>query len=122
MEAYNNILIMGILNIFKKKTRKNKYQVFYESISEILKLLQRRKKMVENLEINKTIIDLEFDSIMFERIRLQEIIENGSIAFLGEGFKNDILVIFNEDKINRDEIFHIWDYLVNEQDRLSELF
>ena len=113
---------MGIFDIFKQKPRKNKYQVFYESISEILKLLERKKGIAENLENGKTILDFEFDTLMFEKLRLIEIIKSGSVAFLGEDFKNGILEIFNEDEINRDEILHLWNYLVNEQNKLSKLF
>lgn len=113
---------MGIFDFFKKKPQKNKYQVYHESISEILKLLERKKKMVERIENGKSIIDLEFDTLMVEKMKLVQLIKNGRISFLGDGLKNGLLEIFNDQEIKKDEILHIWNYLINEQNKLVNLF
>nr|WP_315183860.1 hypothetical protein [uncultured Flavobacterium sp.] len=113
---------MGIFDIFKQKPEKNKYQVYYESISEVLNLLERKKRMVENVESGKSIVDLEFDKLMLERMRLVEIIKSGSISFLGNELKNTFLGIFNDEEIKKDEIIHVRNYLINEQHKLEKLF
>lgn len=113
---------MGIFDFFTKKPQKNKYQVYHESISEILKLLERKKKMVERIENGKSIIDLEFDTLMVEKMKLVQLIKNGRISFLGDGLKNGLLEIFNDQEIKKDEILHIWNYLINEQNKLVNLF
>lgn len=113
---------MGIFDIFKKKPQKNKYQVYYESITELLMLLERKKSMVENVGSGNSIVDLEFDRGMFERMMLVEIIERGSISFLGNDFQNNILEIFDHQEIRKNEIMNIWDYLLNEKNKLERLF
>jgi hypothetical protein len=109
---------MGLFNIFK---RKNKYQIYYESISDILNLLKRKRDFIKNLD-TKYIVDLEFDKIMFERMRLLEIIKSGSISFLGKDFIDNMLLIFDDQKITKDDIEYIWEYLLNEQNKLKKLF
>jgi hypothetical protein len=113
---------MGIFDIFKKKPQKNKYQIYYESISDVLKLLERKRRFVENRD---SILDLEFDKLMFERVRLADIIKSGSISFLGgpeNEIINNILEIFSDRLIRKDDIQHVWDYLINEQNKLKKLF
>lgn len=109
---------MGLFNIFK---RKNKYQIYYESISDILNLLKRKRDFIKNLD-TEYIVDLEFDKLMFERMRLLEIIQSGSISFLGKDFIDNMLLIFDDQKITKDEIEYIWEYLLNEQNKLKKLF
>jgi hypothetical protein len=113
---------MGLFDIFKRKPQKNKYQVYHESISAILKLLDRKIKLVERVDNGKSIIDLEFDTLMVERMTLVQLIKSGSISFLGDDFKNVLLEIFNDQEIKKDEIMNIWKYLHNEQNKLVKLF
>ena len=113
---------MGLFDIFKRKPQKNKYQVYHESISAILKLLDRKIKLVERVDNGKSIIDLEFDTLMVERMTLVQLIKSGSISFLGDDIKNVLLEIFNDQEIKKDEIMNIWKYLLNEQDKLVKLF
>ena len=113
---------MGIFDFFKKKPQKNKYQVCHESISAILKLLERKKKLVERIENGKSIIDFEFDTLMVERMTLVQLIKSGNISFLGDDLKNVLLEIFNDEEIKKDEIMHICNYLLNEQNKLVKLF
>ena len=113
---------MEIFNIFKRKPQKNKYQIFYETISEILDLLERKGRLVSNVKSGNSIVDLEFDKLMIERMRLIDIIKSGSISFLGNDFKKIILEIFNDQEIPKDEFQNIRNYLVNEQNKLAKLF
>ena len=113
---------MGLFDIFKRKPQKNKYQVYHESISAILKLLDRKIKLVERVDNGKSIIDLEFDTLMVERMTLVQLIKSGSISFLGDDFKNDLLEIFNDQEIKKEEIMNILKYLHNEQNKLVTLF
>jgi hypothetical protein len=113
---------MGIFDIFKKKPQKNKYHVLYDSIGEIIKLLERKKRLVENLESSKSILDLEFDVLMLERMKLAGLIKNGSISFLGKDFLEDILDLFNNEETKKDNVLNIWNYLTNEQKKLRKLF
>jgi hypothetical protein len=113
---------MGLFDIFKRKPQKNKYQVYHESISAILKLLDRKIKLVERVDNGKSIIDLEFDTLMVERMTLVQLIKSGSISFLGDDIKNVLLEIFNDQEIKKDEIMNIWKYLLNEQNKLVKLF
>lgn len=113
---------MGLFDIFKRKPQKNKYQVYHESISAILKLLDRKIKLVERVDNGKSIIDLEFDTLMVERMTLVQLIKSGSISFLGDDIKNVLLEIFNDQEIKKDEIMNIWKYLLNEQSKLVKLF
>jgi hypothetical protein len=113
---------MGILDFFKKKAPKNKYQIYHESISEVLELLKRKKQIVESLKDGDSELDFSFDQNMFEKLMLFEIIKSGSISFLGNDFKNHILEIFDNSELKKDEIMNIWNYLLNEQDKLSKLF
>ena len=78
--------------------------------------------MVENVGCGNSIVDLEFDRGMYERMMLVEIIERGSISFLGIDFQNNILEIFDDQEIRKNEIMHIWDYLLNEKNKLDRLF
>jgi hypothetical protein len=112
---------MGFFNIFKRKNKKNKYQIYYESISEILNLLKRKRDLIKNLD-TKYIVDFEFDKLMYERIKLEEIIKSGSIFFLGKDFIDNILLIFKDQEIRKDDIEYIWEYLLNEQNKLKKLF
>ena len=112
---------MGLFNIFKIKNKKNKYQIYYDSISEILNLLKRKRDFIKNLD-TEYIVDLEFDKLMFERMRLLEIIKSGSISFLGKDFIDDMLLIFDDQKITKNDIEYIWGYLLNEQNKLKKLF
>lgn len=113
---------MGIFDFFKKKPQKNKYEVFYDSIGEILKLLERKKRLVEITESGKSILDLEFDVLMTERMKLATLIKSGSISFLGKDFLEAILELFNNEETKKDEIINIWNYLMNEQNKLKKLF
>jgi hypothetical protein len=113
---------MGIFDFVKKKPQKNKYQVHHESISAILKLLERKKKLVEKIENGKSIIDLEFDTLMVERMTLVQLKKSGNISFLGDDLNNVLLEIFNDQEIKKDEIMHICNYLLNEQNKLVKLF
>lgn len=113
---------MGIFDFFKRKPQKNKYQVYHESISEILKLLERKKQLVERIENGKSIIDLEFDALMLESMTVVQLIKSGNISFLGNDFNINLLEIFKGQAINKDEIMHVWNYLHNEQNKLVKLF
>lgn len=114
--------MMGIFNFFKKKPQKNKYHIFYDSIGEILQLLERKKRLVENLENGKSILDLEFDLFMIERMQLSALIKSGSISFLGREFLEAILELFNNEETKKDETLHIFNYLINQQNKLRKLF
>jgi hypothetical protein len=113
---------MGIFDIFKKKPQKNKYEVLYDAIGEILNLLKRKKRLIENLENGKSIIDLSFDTLMMERMKLSSLIKSGSVSFLGGDFIKAILEIFNDEETRKDEILNMWNYLTNEQNKLKKLF
>lgn len=113
---------MGIFDIFKSKPQNNKYQVYHESISTILNLLERKKNMVKNIENGKSIVDLEFDKLILEKMTVAQLIKSGSISFLGNDFKNQILEMYNDEEIKKDEIMHVWNYLLNEQNKLKKLF
>lgn len=113
---------MGIFDIFKKQPKKNKYHVFHDSIGDILKLLERKRGLVNGLQTGGSIVDLEFDSLMIERMKLVDLIKNGSISFLGDEFKNEILKIFDKEETEKDTIQQVWNYLINEQNKLKKLF
>jgi hypothetical protein len=113
---------MGIFNLFKGKPKENKYELLYGSISEILKLLERKRGLVDGLQTGGSIVDLEFDSLMIERMKLVDLIKNGSISFLGNEFKNEILKIFDKEETEKDTIQQICNYLINEQNKLKKLF
>ena len=113
---------MNIFNLFKVKPEKNKYELLYCSILEILKLLERKRGLVEGLQSGGSIVDLEFDLLMIERMKLVDLIKSGSISFLGDEFKNQILEIFNKEETGKDRIQHVYNYLINEQNKLKKLF
>ena len=83
--------------------------------------IKRKRDFIKNLD-TEYIVDLEFDKLMFERMRLLEIIQSGSISFLGKDFIDNMLLIFDDQKITKDEIEYIWEYLLNEQNKLKKLF
>jgi hypothetical protein len=113
---------MRIFDIFKKKTKKNKYHVFHDSIGEILKLLARKKRLTENLENGKSIFDLEFDTLMAEQMKLYALIKSGEISFLGKDFIDALLDSFNDGETKKNEILNMCNYLINEQNKLKKLF
>jgi hypothetical protein len=113
---------MGIFDIFKKKHQKNKYHIFHDSIGEILKLLARKKRLTEHLENGKSILDLEFDTLMTERMQLVTLIKSGEISFIGKELIDALLEAFNDEETKKDEIESIWNYLINEQNKLKKLF
>lgn len=113
---------MGIFDIFKKKPQKNKYHVLYDSLGEILKLLERKKRLVENLENGKSILDLEFEALMIERMQLSAFVKNGSISILGKEFLDAILELFNNEETKKNETLYIFNYLINERNKLRKLF
>ena len=84
--------------------------------------MERKKKLVERIENGKSIIDFEFDTLMVERMTLVQLIKSGNISFLGDDLKNVLLEIFNDEEIKKDEIMHICNYLLNEQNKLVKLF
>ena len=96
------------------KSEENKYIIMHDSISQVLKLLQRKKNLI-------TPMDFEFHQIETERIELVEIIESDSIAFLGNEVKNVLLEIFNDSELKKDEFDNLWNYLKNEQTKLEKL-
>ena len=59
----------------------------HNSISQVLKLLQRKKNLI-------TPIDLDLDQLHKERLEISDIIKSGSIAFLGNEVKNVLLETF----------------------------
>ena len=114
---------MGIFDIFKKKTEKNKYQIYYESISEILKLLERRKKIVDGLNDGESILDIDFENkLMIERLTLLDIIDKGSISFLGKDFTLHLHKSFGDEEVKKNDIIRFWNYLIIEQEKLKKLF
>jgi hypothetical protein len=113
---------MGILNFFKNKAQKNKYQIYFESISEILKVLSRKKELVQNLKNGESIVDLNFELNMFEHMKMAEIIKSGSISFLGQDLMRHLIEITKQSEIRKDEIEQICYYLNNEQSKLRKLF
>lgn len=58
------------------KQEKNEYEIMHNSISRVLKLLQRKKNLIIP-------IDLDLDQLHKERLEITDIIKSGSIAFLG---------------------------------------
>jgi hypothetical protein len=113
---------MGILDFFKKKTKKNKYQIYFESISETLIVLARKKEMVQNLKSGESFVDLNFELNTFEHLKMIGIIQNGSISFLGQDVMRDLLEITKQSEIQKDEIEYLCNYLLNEQNQLRKLF
>ena len=97
------------------KPLKNKYEIMYDSISQVLKLLQRKKDLI-------TPIDLDLDQIQIERMEIAGIIKSGSITFLGNDVKNTLLEIFDDQELKKDKFDHLWNYLKNEQTKLDKLF
>jgi hypothetical protein len=85
----------------------------HNSISQVLKLLQRKKNLI-------TPIDLDLDQLHKERLEISDIIKSGSIAFLGNEVKNVLLEIFNDQELKKDEFDNLWNYLKNEQRKLEK--
>jgi hypothetical protein len=112
---------MGIFSLFNRKPQKNKYELFYDSITELLKLMERKRGLVEGLKPGSSTLDFT-DTHMFERLKVVELIKSGSITFLGNEFKNEILEIFENQEIKKDTIQHVCSYLINEQNKLKKLF
>jgi hypothetical protein len=99
-----------------------KYQFYSQSISEILNLLERKRNFIRNLD-TEFILDFDFDKLMYEKMRLVEIIKSGSLNFLGKDFTENIsLIFFKDDRIIKEDIEYIWEYLMNEQNKLKKLF
>jgi hypothetical protein len=113
---------MGILDFFKKKTQKNKYQIYFESISETLIVLARKKEMVKNLKSGESFVDLNFELNTIEHLKMIKIIKKGSISFLGQDVMRDLLEITKQSEIQKDEIEYLCNYLLNEQNQLRKLF
>ena len=113
---------MGFFDFLKGEPKKNKYELFYDSISEILVLLDRKCRLVVNLETGGSIVDLEFNSLMIERMKLVDLIKSGSISFLGDDLKDELLEIFDKEVTKKDTILQVWSYLNNEQIKLKKLF
>ena len=103
---------------FKPKVKKNKYQIFYETISTVLNLIERRKKLAEDGQL----VDLSFDDQMKENITIAELIKNGSLSFLGNEFEDSLLKTIDESELKIAEIQHLCNYLENEQNKLIKLF
>lgn len=113
---------MGIFDFLKREPKKNKYELLHDSISEILELLDRKFRLVVNLETDGSIVDLEFNSLMIERMKLVDLIKSGSISFLGDDLKDELLEIFNDEVTNKKTMMIMWSYLSNEQSKLKKLF
>jgi hypothetical protein len=102
----------------KPKFKKNKYQIFYETISTVLNLMERKKELAEA----GVLVDLSFDAKTKEQITILALIRSGSLSFLGNDFKDLLLKIFDDDENKKDEIQHLCNYLENEQKKLMKLF
>ena len=113
---------MRIFDFLKGEPKKNKYELFYDSISGILELLDRKYRLVVNLETGGSIVDLEFNSLMIERMKLIELIKSGSISFLGDDLKDELLEIFDKEETDKDTIKQVLNFLINEQTKLKKLF
>ena len=113
---------MGILDIFTKKPEKNKYEIYHDSISEVLKILERKKNLTLIVEKGGSIIDTEFDKNLVEKSTLLEVLKNGTIAFLGNDLIKSTWALYEDEEIKRDQLIHVWNYLVNEQKKLRKLF
>ena len=109
---------MGFFDFLKSKPKKNKYETYYDSISEIINLLNRKKELMDN----GLLIDLEFDKLMTERFKLSEILKGGSISFLGKDLCQELIKVFDVEEINKNSIMSILKYLENEQLKLKKLF
>ena len=109
---------MGFFDFLKSKPKKNKYETYHDSISEIINLLNRKKEMIDK----GVLVDLEFDKLMFERFKLFEILKGGSISFLGKDLCQGLINVFDEQEINKNNFMTIWKYLENEQLKLKNLF
>jgi hypothetical protein len=103
---------------FKPKVKKNKYQIFYETISTVLNLIERRKKLAEDGHL----VDLSLDDQMKEKITIAKLIKNDSLSFLGKEFKDSLLKTIDETELKIAEIQHLYNYLENEQIKLIKLF
>jgi hypothetical protein len=110
-----NLNKMNFFNFFK--TKKNKYQIYYDMVNDILKILERKKHLSE-IGVK---IDLEFDQLMSERIFLVSNIKNGNLVFLGDDFKNALLEIYNDEELDKEEILHMIKFLENEKQKLKKL-
>ena len=112
------LVIQFFKKIFKPKIKKNKYQIFYETISTVLNLIERRKKLAEDGHL----IDLSFDDHHKENFKIAELIKNGSLSFLGNEFKDSLLKTIEESELKIAQIQHLSNYLENEQNKLIKLF
>lgn len=103
------------MNFFKP--RKTANQFLYESISDLIKLLERKKELIEI----GVLVDFAFDSFMNEKFLVSSYIKNNVFSLFGEQFEKDLLVVFSNQELNKELILKIYDHLRNEQLNLSKV-
>jgi hypothetical protein len=112
---------MGIFDFFKKKPQERTYEFYFDIVSDLLKLMERKKRLVDKVGSGKSVIDLEFDALMKERMELVALIKCGAISFLGNELKVELLKIFDDELTNKEQIMNVWKYLQNEKFKLQKL-
>jgi hypothetical protein len=106
---------MSFFNFFKPQKTAN--HILYETISDLIKLLERKKELVEM----GVLIDLSFDSFTHDKFLVSSQIKNKVFSLFGEQFENDLLFVFSNPELNKELILKIYDHLKNEQLKLSKV-
>lgn len=104
-----------------KKTQIKRYKDYHDSIIQVMNLIERKKKRIEELKEGESRLDLEFDSYNKERLKILQIIIDEKISFLGKDVSQSLIELYEDTNIDRDKLLHIWNYLDNERKKLKKL-
>lgn len=114
--------VMGIRKWLKKRLIKKEVQEwtkFYDDCLEIKKIIDRKKKLVDD----GVLIDLTFDTMMMERIRINEYDKKGVLKRLGTlrlykqgmpdeiSLKNLLTIIVSNQELDKDLIISTYNYM-----------
>jgi len=114
---------MGIGKWLKKRKMKKevqKWTEFCDDCLEIKKIIDRKKKLVDD----GMLIDLTFDTLMMERIKINEYDKKGVLELLGtqslykEGMpdeitlKDSLSIIVSNQELDKDFIIGTYNYMI----------
>ena len=105
---------MGIGKWLKKRKMKKEVQEwaeFCDDCLEILKIIDRKKKLVDD----GVLIDLTFDTLMMERIKINEYDKKGVLESLGTRdeitLKDSLTIIVSNQELDKELIIGTYYYL-----------
>tara|TARA_B110001452_G_scaffold231775_1_gene208766 strand:- start:112 stop:525 length:414 start_codon:yes stop_codon:yes gene_type:complete len=114
---------MGIGKWLKKRKMKKevqKWTEFYDACLEIKKIIDRKKKLVDD----GVLIDLTFDTLMMERIKINEYDKKGVLELLGtQNFykeempdeitlKDSLTTIVSNQELDKELIIGTYNYMI----------